>query len=452
MNAPLSPNTQAILLLTAPLLAGHGRRPSTAKPLTPSEYKHLARLLIENRREPADLLGDSASAVLRECQPVLDEDKARRLLKRGFLLSQAVEHWASRAIWVVSRADAAYPARLKSRLRDSAPAVLYGCGEVSILGSVGLAVVGSRVVDDDILAYANAVGRLTAEASRTLVSGGARGVDQAAMQGALEAGGRATGVLADSLELSAMNRDNRQLLMDGQLVLVSPNDPNARFNVGNAMQRNKLIYALADAALVVNSDVGKGGTWAGAIEQLEKLHLVPVYVRSTGETNDGLEALHRKGALLWPNPEDAETLDLVLRPITPLPAIERAQRGPLYRESHEVVTPGLGREASPGYLQSADDAAPGGDGTALDPADELFRSVRELTIRLLEKPLQVDEVASGLGVTKRQAEEWLRRLVAEGVLEKSKRPAGYSVRQAGLFAALPSQELAIEGGNAGTAP
>ena len=34
------------------------------------------------------------------------------------------------------------------------------------------------------------------------------------------------------------------------------------------MQRNKLIYALADAALVVNAEKDKGGTWNGAIEQL----------------------------------------------------------------------------------------------------------------------------------------------------------------------------------------
>jgi hypothetical protein len=41
------------------------------------------------------------------------------------------------------------------------------------------------------------------------------------------------------------------------------------------MQRNKLIYALADAALVVTSDFQKGGTWAGAIEQLERLAFIP---------------------------------------------------------------------------------------------------------------------------------------------------------------------------------
>ncbi len=132
------------------------------------------------------------------------------------------------------------------------------------------------------------------------------------MRGALENGGKVAGVLADSLERTALNREHRNLLMDGQLVLISPYDPSAGFNVGNAMQRNKLIYALADAALVVSSDDNKGGTWAGAIEQLEKLHLVPIYIRSSGESGKGLEALSKKGALPWPNPDSVEAFDTAL--------------------------------------------------------------------------------------------------------------------------------------------
>ena len=126
------------------------------------------------------------------------------------------------------------------------------------------------------------------------------------MRGALEAGGNACGVLADSLEKTTMNREHRNLLIDGQLVLISPYDPSAGFNVGNAMQRNKLIYALADASLVVSSDVDKGGTWAGAVEQLDKLKVVPVYVRIDGRTvcrsrwlaqegRDGLAESARRG-------------------------------------------------------------------------------------------------------------------------------------------------------------
>src|SRR5688500_6813499 len=108
-------------------------------------------------------------------------------------------------MWVVSRADDEYPRRLKTRLKDDAPPVLYGCGDAAILDTGGLAVVGSRHVDDALVAYTEDIGRLAAKAWRTLIPGGARGIDQAAMHGALEAGGKVAGVLADSLERAALN-------------------------------------------------------------------------------------------------------------------------------------------------------------------------------------------------------------------------------------------------------
>ena len=188
MTPVLSPNTQAILLLTAPLIAGRGTASSDL--LSPGEYKRLARHLREIQRQPADLLSPDAAEILRACQPVIDEGRLQNLLGRGFLLSQVIERWQARAIWVVSRADAEYPRRLKTRLREDAPAVLYGCGDMALLETGGLAVVGSRHVDDALIDYTMAVGRLAARAGKTLVSGGAKGIDQAAMRGALEGGGR----------------------------------------------------------------------------------------------------------------------------------------------------------------------------------------------------------------------------------------------------------------------
>ena len=216
----LSPNTQAILLLTAPLAVGRGKASDDL--LKPGEYKRLAKLLMELEAQPADLLSADHAGLLEECRRVVDTDRLERLLDRGLLLAQAVERWQARAIWVVSRADEAYPRRLKARLRHDAPAVLYGCGEREILDTGGLGVVGSRHVDDELVAYTEGIGRLAAQAGKTLVSGGARGIDQAAMRGALEAGGRVAGVLADSLERTALQRDHRDLLLDGRLVLVSP--------------------------------------------------------------------------------------------------------------------------------------------------------------------------------------------------------------------------------------
>lgn len=316
MIEPLSPNTQAILLLTAPLIVG--RRGSGDKPLTAGEYSRLATHLRDTKRKPADFLEPDADSLIRECSAVVEQEQVKRLLGRGFLLSQAVERWRSRAIWVVSRADAAYPRRLKTHLGAAAPAVLYGCGDVRLLDGGGLAVVGSREVNDELLAYTEAVGRLAAESERPIVSGGARGVDQAAMRGSWSNGGKAVGVLADSLEKAALNGEHRDAIREQRLVLTSAYDPNAGFNVGNAMQRNKFIYALSDAALVVNSDVNKGGTWAGAKEQLDKLRFVRVYVRAAGAPSLGLEALRQAGAESWPEPKSAEQLTAVLdRPALP---------------------------------------------------------------------------------------------------------------------------------------
>jgi predicted Rossmann fold nucleotide-binding protein DprA/Smf involved in DNA uptake len=348
MIGALSPNTKAILLLTAPLLVGRSKNKGIADLLTPAEYALLVSYLRQTGRQPADLLGPDADQLLGDCQPIPDHDRLRRLLDRGFLLSQAVERWHARGIWVVSRADEAYPQRLKMRLKRHSPILLYGCGDSNLLGHGGLAVVGSRRVNDSILEYAQGIGRLAAKGRRTLVSGAARGIDQAAMRGALEADGKVTGVLADSLERMVMNREHRNLLLEEQLALVSPYDPNAGFNVGHAMQRNRVIYALADAALVVSAELNKGGTWAGAKEQLHRLRLVPVHVRSTGEPAAGLEALQHMGALPWPNPEGAEGLEAILYPAA-LKTPGLAAQGDLFNPRQVPVT----SELLPGEVASS---------------------------------------------------------------------------------------------------
>jgi DNA processing protein len=466
MTPTLSLNTQAILLLTAPLIAGRGT--SSSELLSPGEYKRLARHLREIQRQPADLVSPDAADLLRACQPAIDEARLQRLLGRGFLLSQVIERWQARAIWVVSRADAEYPRRLKARLREDAPAVLYGCGDMGLLESGGIAVVGSRHVDDSLIDYTMAVGRLAARAGRTLVSGGAKGIDQAAMRGALEAGGKVSGVLADSLEKTTMNREHRNLLLDGQLVLISPYDPSAGFNVGNAMQRNKLIYALADASLVVSSDLNKGGTWTGAVEQLDKLKFVPVYVRSTGGSSPGLDALRSKGAIPWPNPQDTDAFEAVFEAAAPT-QVPSPQSGlalfsedgpsgvapttppfpetrPAFEALNEPVPPSAAApidepvEPTPEPALSAalapeatTEAAGPMATTPSTPAETLFATVRGAIQLLLKSPMKDAEVAAALDVSTAQAKAWLHRLADEGVIEKQKKPAGYIVKQSRLF-------------------
>jgi DNA processing protein len=177
------------------------------------------------------------------------------------------------------------------------------------LSKGGVAVIGSRNIDEAGAAFAREVGRRAAAARLPVVSGGARGTDRLAMEGALEAGGVALGVLADSLERTVRQPDLRQLLLDSQLVLLTPYAPAAGFSVGAAMGRNKVIYGLADYAVVVSSDYQTGGTWAGATEAL-KGGWCPVFAREGPNVPKGNQELLKQGAAPLPESELSQIEDL----------------------------------------------------------------------------------------------------------------------------------------------
>jgi predicted Rossmann fold nucleotide-binding protein DprA/Smf involved in DNA uptake len=164
-------------------------------------------------------------------------------------------------------------------LGRQAPPILYGVGERSLLDHGGLAIIGSRDADEEGLAFAGSAALACSRQGVSVISGGARGVDSVAMEAAIEAEGVVIGVLADSLARAAVARKYRTAIREQRLVLISPFDPEAGFNTGNAMNRNKAIYALSDLALVVSATLEKGGTWHGATENLQR-GWVPLFVRA----------------------------------------------------------------------------------------------------------------------------------------------------------------------------
>lgn len=421
MNSNISDNTKAILLLTAPLLVG-SRVSNKTRPLTTSDYNKLARRLLESGKEPADLLVTGGISLFSDSNPDFDIEIINSLLERGFLLSQAIEHWTARSIWVVSRADAEYPQRLKERLGANTPPVLYGCGNRELLENGGLAVVGSRHTNEDLIEYAQNIGSLSAASGISIISGAAIGVDQAAMHGALRKQGTSVGVLSSDLAREAVNREQREMLMEDQLVLVSPFDPRGGFNVGNAMQRNKLIYALADAGLVIDSSNGKGGTWAGAIEQLNKLHLVKIYIRSQGEISPGLQALRKKGAHPWPNPETPEEFQLVMAGSKLPDKTESPQQTPLTPSNEGVIVSCEVNNAN-GVLALPSPVDNDGNAT-ISPADLLLATVEKL-LEAIGPEVRDSEVAEYFNIEKKQATAWLKRLVENGKYTKRGRSAVY---------------------------
>lgn len=295
----LSPYTQAALLLAAQF--GKTAEDSP-KPLSPTEWERFSTWLRDRGVPLADLLGGGAAEILEGSpESGIHNERIHRLLDRGTAMGVAVEKWARSGVWIISDADPDYPRSLKTKLGGRSPAILFGCGDRRLLKVPCWAVVGSRRTSKEDLEFATRLGARTADSGRALISGGAKGVDQAAVQGALKAEGTAIAILADSLLKAVLSRQYRAALQRKDLLLVSPYYPEAGFSPGNAMGRNKYVYCMAELAVVVHSGTS-GGTWTGAKEAMRK-GFCPVWVKRNEDPEAGNEALVREGGN-W-LPEDA---------------------------------------------------------------------------------------------------------------------------------------------------
>jgi DNA processing protein len=295
----LSADSQVMLLLCSHL--GLPSKPDPA-PLTLRDWNPLARKLQATSMVPGMLfdltehdLNDKLNLSMEEGERIIE------LLGRRGSLSIELERLESLGIRPLTRADSDYPQRYRQRLRESAPAVLFYAGNKDLLGQPGIAVVGSRNLDQVGEECAEFIGNTCAWSGMVLYSGGAKGVDTIAMNAALDGRGTASGILADSLEKAIRSPKARTALIHGNLCLASPYAPNAGFSVGSAMGRNKLIYTLADYAIVVASEVGKGGTWAGASEAINA-GWTPVFILDYPGMPEGNHGLIQKGGFSLPYP------------------------------------------------------------------------------------------------------------------------------------------------------
>ncbi len=438
----MTEDTKVILML-----CGVFGRETPEKPLSVSEYTRLVRWLIGRKMRPSDLL---KSEVLKDAssETRLPKQRMEGLLARGAQLGFAVEDWQSKNIWVMSRSDHEYPTRFKKKLGDQAPPLLFGSGERTLLQGGGLAIVGSRNADENGEAFAREVARMCSYNRMPVVSGGARGIDRVSMSAALEAGGVTIGVLCDNLFKLSLEKQARIAIGEGSLLLISPYNPETGFNVGMAMGRNKLIYAMADFALVVSSDYEKGGTWAGAVEELKRERRIPVFVRVSNNPPEGNARLVDLGAIPWPieidrsdfkqhlsaaaslREEESSLIERIpetqpqakksKKPTTlPLPLIPTDQRTETEKEGRANCEP------------SSDESFPGASIPVAQetPLQEtpltIYQAVLPVILSSLEFPVSLDDLARKLEVSKTQLSKWLKKAVDEGKILKLGRPLKY---------------------------
>ncbi len=292
MQPSLSENTKAMLMLTHYFNRSDRKK---CKPLTDNGFGYLAHWMNMNRYQPHDLLinerlasffvdfaneathGSSKNRLsgsmkgLDKTVSELTKERFESLLSRGMSLSQALEKWQSAGIWVLSRADKAYPSQIKRNLREKSPAILFGTGNINLLNDKGIGFVGSRNCGkSDEAAAVYYVDEINNHGFH-VVSGAARGIDSIAMHRSLSNNKMAVGILGDSLFKACGDVQWREYLRNGQLLLLSPFDPEASFGRGeNAMQRNKYIYFLSKAVVAICcSGIKNSGTFEGVKENLK---------------------------------------------------------------------------------------------------------------------------------------------------------------------------------------
>jgi DNA processing protein len=204
---------------------------------------------------------------------------------------------------IVTQADPVYPESLR-QIYDP-PIVLYVKGELSTKDKNSVAMVGSRMTTHYGIETARKLAYQLAYLGVTLVSGGARGIDTAAHQGALAGKGRTIAVLGTGINLVTPPENAKlfeQIASSGALVTQFP------FNRPADKQsfpiRNRIVAGMTLGTVVVEANLTSGAliTANFAVEYGRQVFAVPGRIDSP--RSKGCHDLIKKGAKLCEGAED----------------------------------------------------------------------------------------------------------------------------------------------------
>ncbi len=282
------------------LLSSHLGDPER-KVLTTAQLRTLA-LRVQNAEKPTE---DRALSEKDLLGLGYGRERSRRIL--ALLEGEAqLDAYLSRAkrfdCVPITRVSPGYPLILRQRLGLDSPGCLWAKGDLPLLNTPAIALVGSRELREENREFAAAVGRQAAAQGLTLVSGNARGADRTAQDACLEAGGRVISIVADELNKQPQIRN---------VLYLSEEDFSEPFSVHRALSRNRCIHALGQMVFVAQSDLGRGGTWDGTVKNLRFGWSSVACFRDGSESSRQLEQL---GAYLVGR-EDLDDFSIIKEPI-----------------------------------------------------------------------------------------------------------------------------------------
>src|SRR5688572_4535514 len=247
---------------------------------------------------------------------------------------------------VIIPEDEVYPELLR-QIYDP-PIVLYVKGTLSARDKNGVALVGSRMTTSYGMNVGRKFGYQLAYMGVTVVSGGARGIDTAAHQGALSAKGRTIAVLGTGIN-QVFPPENAQLfekiVSNGALITQFP------FNRPADKQsfpiRNRIVAGMTLGTVIVEANLTSGAliTANFAVEYGRQVFAVPGPIDSP--RSKGCHDLIKKGAKLCEGAEDIVSEFEYLFPTSNKPP-SSAESGQLpgltLNENEKLIYEALGRE------------------------------------------------------------------------------------------------------------
>ena len=429
MVKQLSEDSLATLLICSGLTS-NGL--SGVKSYSLTEWNKLAALLANSEiKTPKGLFHTNPEDWKRQMNlSDTESERLQALLDCGGNLAMEIERLSSMGIWITTRAEETYPTLLKRRLSHRCPAYLFCAGNSDLLYEKGIAVIGSRNVDQEGVFFTEKLVRRVVKEGYAVVSGGAKGVDKVAERTAIEARGRAISIVIDGFEKKISHKEARQAISGNQLLEISPVHPKMSFNAGNAMGRNKYIYALSRFAVAISSDYNKGGTWAGAKENINS-RWVPLFVRKEENIPQGNRELIKLGAV----PLEKEVLEKSEGSLVAWMESKEQRYFPPKEESVSLfgtVTLSSVQESKKELnLDKIDDKDININNEKMEVIGEerkvgsAYEILKENLLEALTQPQTVDELKLKFDVRKGQMLDWLELLQEEGLVEKNLRPVRF---------------------------
>ena len=369
---------------------------SNIKPLSLSEWYSFLDKVIEKGLEPRVVLDRDAKWERELSYSKEQVERIKELVSRGGNVALEIEDLEQKGIGIVTLFDDTYPLLLK-QLKKKKPPVLFFAGDITLARKIGIAIVGSRNVDEAGMLFAQRLAEKAAKEKLVLFSGGARGVDSISETSVLNNGGAAVVYVTDSLLSRIKRQDNIRNILDKRLLLISSEKPDVGFSAGRAMNRNKYIYASAYyGTFVVSSDYNRGGTWAGATEALSNGWGKVFVWNHSGY--DGNKKLIERGAVSYELSE--ETLcDIAAKK----DACKKDTRKYEQKSLFDMDT-ALEEKVSETKEENLD----------------IYNCVKDYIIEHLGSGLDIEMSADKFKVAKGQMREWLKRLCEEGLVKREK--------------------------------